>query len=101
MSEHYEIIESNLLLIINEISRQPEVGSQFPDDQIDFDDYILQLREYIEDAAEYGVAYESIVATLQKYPFFLSGKAAVKLLEVGLLFDYKTDLCEDGKFNRR
>lgn len=101
MSEYYEIIEFNLLLILDEMSCQPEVGSKFPDDQMDFNDYTIQLREYIEDAAEYGVAYESIVSTLQQYPFLLSGMATVKLLEVGLLFGYKTDLPEDEKFNRR
>jgi hypothetical protein len=101
VSKFYEVIESNLIFILDEINCQPGIGTQFPDDQIDFNDYIIQLREYIEDVAEYGIAYESIVATLQQYPFLLSGIATVKLLEVGLLFGYKTDLPEDEKFNRR
>jgi hypothetical protein len=97
----YEIIESNLLDIINEISRQPEVGKLFPSNRLTFDAYVAQLLEYVEDAGEYGVAYESIVACISRYPFSFSGKSAVKLLEVGLLMRYKTGLPEDKEFDSR
>jgi hypothetical protein len=59
-----------------------------------------QIREFVE-VGEYGIAYESMVADIEALPFVLSGKAAVSLLELGLLFGYKTDRDEDREFDRR
>jgi hypothetical protein len=42
-----------------------------------------------------------MVANLEKFPFTLSGPAAVKLLEVGLKMRYKTDRTEDEAFDMR
>jgi hypothetical protein len=60
-----------------------------------------QIFEYIDLAGEYEVAYEILMATVEAYPFLLSGKAAVCLLELGLLFGYKTERKEDDLFDRR
>lgn len=59
-----------------------------------------QIREFVE-VGEYGIAYESMVAHLEALPFVLSGKAAVSLLELGLLFGFKTEREEDREFDRR
>ena len=95
------LIEKNLLAVLAEIRSQPEVGESFPHEMQSYSEMLEQLREYVEDAGEYSVAYEVIVSTLQRFPFRLSGSACVKLLEVGLLMRFKTDLPEDAKFNNR
>jgi hypothetical protein len=38
---------------------------------------------------------------LESYPFKISGPAAIKLLEVGLLMGYKTERPEDALFDNR
>ncbi len=38
---------------------------------------------------------------LQTFPFRLSGPAAMKLLEIGLLMRFKTGLPEDARFDSR
>ena len=60
-----------------------------------------QLHEYISVAGEYGIAYESIIATLEQIPFTLSAAVAIKLLEVGLIMQYKTDRPQDKMFDMR
>lgn len=49
----------------------------------------------MEDDSEYGLAYEVMVSLLERFDFKISGKSAVRLLEVGLYFGYKTDLESD------
>lgn len=66
-----------------------------------FDEEMEQIREYIEDAGEYAIAYESLVANLEQVPFVISGKAAIGLLEVGLVMGYKTEVDHDAMFDRR
>jgi hypothetical protein len=95
------LIEANLLAVLSEIRNQPEVGATFPDDLQSYAEFIEQTREYIEDVGEYGIAYQSLVSTLEGFPFLLSGLAAVKLLEVGLLMKFKTELPEDKLFDNR
>ena len=94
-------IASRLLIILNEIERQDHVSASYPPNVLPFDDQMKQMHEYIEAAGEYGIAYESLIATIDKLPFVLSGKAAISLLELGLLFRYKTDRKEDSLFDAR
>ncbi|RMV01494.1 hypothetical protein ALP19_102237 [Pseudomonas syringae pv. tomato] len=41
------------------------------------------------------------MSLLERLPFKLSGRASVKLLEVGLIFGFKTEMEADMKFDRR
>jgi hypothetical protein len=91
----------NLVSLIGEIESQGNVGRQFPAEMQSLRDQSSQLREFVEHAGEYGVAYESIVAMLERFPFVLSGMGAVRLLEVGLLLKYKTGLSADSMFDGR
>lgn len=101
MTTHTDLIESNLLAVLREIRNQPEIGAGFPPDLQTYAEQVEQIREYIEDAGEYGLAYESLVSTLESFPFQLSGAVAIKLLEVGLLFRFKSEMPEDAKFDSR
>ena len=101
MIKNSDCIKKNLSAVLAEIERQPEVGAQFPADLQSFADQLAQLREYVDDAGEYGLAYESIVAMLESFQFRLVGAVAVKLLEVGLLLGFKTDRSEDALFDKR
>jgi hypothetical protein len=56
------------------------------------------VRKWTEDHGEYGLAYEAMVVELERGAFRLSGRAAVKLLEVGLLFGFKTERPQDKRF---
>jgi hypothetical protein len=94
-------IESRLLCVLNEIEKQRSVSASYPAGVLPFADEMKQIREYIEVAGEYGVAYEILVATIEVFPFTLSGKVAIALLELGLLLGYKTDRTEDSLFDRR
>jgi hypothetical protein len=96
-----EKIHENLSSILVEISAQPEIGAMFDPEQLSYDEQLDQIREFIDEAGEYGIAYESVVSILQSYAFILSSSAAVKLLEVGLLMRFKTELPEDGEFDSR
>lgn len=95
------IVERNLLVVLAEIRNQPGVGGTFPKELQSFPDTIKQIAEYIEVAGEYGLAYESLVSMLEHFPFHLTGAAAIKLLEIGLLLQYKTDMTEDACFDSR
>ena len=101
MMNHIELVELNLLDIISELEKQHEIGKTFPSEQLSFEEQIEQLREFILDAAEYGIAYESLVSLLSSYDFILTGKSSVKLLEAGLLMKFKTELPEDSIFDNR
>lgn len=101
ISDHATIVARNLGSVLDEMESQTEVGKLYPPELMSFDEQMEQLRQYIEYAGEYAVAYESIVATLEEIPFVLSGPAAIKLLEVGLLMRYKTGRPEDSEFDNR
>ena len=101
MSKIHTLIENKLSLIIDELVAQREVGSTYESSELPYDDEMEQLREYVGIANEYGIAYEGIVATLEKHNFVLSGHSAVRLLEVGLLMRYKTERTEDSQFDLR
>jgi hypothetical protein len=94
-------IESRLLCILNDLERQVSVAANYPSGALSFTGEMLQVREYIEVAGEYGLAYETLVATIEVNPFVISGKTAICLLELGLLFGYKTTRPEDSLFDRR
>jgi hypothetical protein len=94
-------METRLLRILGELERQAEVAAAYPANALPFSEEMKQIREFIEVAGEYGVAYESLVAAIESHPFVLSGKTAISLLELGLLLGYKTDRNEDHGFDRR
>jgi hypothetical protein len=95
----FKQIEDRLLAILAEMEEQPEVAVHYEPGLIPYDSEMRQLREFIEVGGEYGIAYEAIVASLEHYPFRLSGITAVKLLELGLTFRFKTDREEDSAFD--
>ena len=101
MKVDYSLIEGNLSYILREMREQPEVSNFFSEDEMSYSEQIEQISEWIEDAGEYGLAYETIVCLLEKYPFKVSGGNGVRLLEVGLVFGYKTGLDVDAMFDRR
>jgi hypothetical protein len=94
-------IRERLRGVLSEMREQSHLANHFGDVSLSFDEEMEQIREFIEDAGEYGIAYESIVSALEEVPFVLSGKAAVNLLEVGLLLGYKTDKQSDQPYDRR
>lgn len=101
MSTNFEVIEANLLAILSEIEPQVEIGMTFPESVMKFEDQIVLWREFIIEAGEYGPAYESMVATLEQYPFQISGPTAIRLLELGLIFGFKTTMQKDMCFDIR
>lgn len=101
MNIDYTFIEGNLDFVLNEIKGQPAVAVLFPPDCMSYEDQIYQLSEWLQDSGEYGLVYENIISILENFPFKLSGKAAVKLLEVGLIFGFKTESEMDRSFDRR
>lgn len=98
MDDITRLVRDNLAAVLAEISAQHKVGAQFPPELQSFSELIKQIREYILEAGEYGLAYEVIVATLEAFPFCLSGPTVIRLLEVGLLLGYKTKRAEDVRF---
>ena len=101
MKTDYQLIESNLSFVLAELGSQPEVASLFPPESLSYQEQIDQLSEWVDDAGEYGLVYENVVSVLEVFPFKLSGKAAIKLLEVGLIFGFKTESESDKGFDRR
>jgi hypothetical protein len=95
------LIENNLNFILGEMKAQPEVAQHYPRDGLTYDEHLAQIHEFIDDAGEYGLAYEYIVAVLDSIPFRLTGAAAVKLLEIGLLMGFKSEQEIDKRFDRR
>ncbi len=96
-----QLVEERLRSVLAEMRSQTHLAEKHWDDRASFDDEMEQIREYIEDAGEYSVGYEVIVANLEQVPFQLSGSTVVGLLEVGLLMGYKTEDDKDEMFDRR
>jgi hypothetical protein len=94
-------IADRLRSVLREMREQSHLANQFGGDCLSFDEEMEQVREYIEDVGEYGIAYECVVSMLEKVQFVLSGKAAINLLEVALLFGYKTERPSDKLYDRR
>ncbi|NIK53764.1 hypothetical protein ABQY74_009465 [Xanthomonas sp. WHRI 7064] len=101
MNIYHNLVKKNLYIVISELANQPGVGNSFLKNEMSYVDQINQVMEWVQDAGEYGLAYESIICLLEKYDFTLSGFAVVKLLEVALIFGFKTDLEQDKDFDRR
>jgi hypothetical protein len=95
------VVQSRLIEVLLELQTQTSLARHYPDNRLSFEDEMRQLHEYISVAGEYSIAYESIIATLEQIPFILSGSAAVKLLEVGLIMQYKSDRPQDQMFDMR
>jgi hypothetical protein len=47
---------------------------------------------------KHGIAYESIVSTLDVFPFQLTGPSAVQLLGTRLMVGFKTERPQDARF---
>jgi hypothetical protein len=103
MSGVDSLIEGRLLRIVDEMAGQinePALAPYYPAGRLPLAEELSQMREYVN-CGENGLAYESIVANLESCPFTLSGGAAVSLLELGLIMQYKTDRDEDATFDHR
>jgi hypothetical protein len=100
MNARITLIEQNLTVVLSKIEGQSEVGATYSPGLLPFEQHMAQIHEFI-DVGEYGLAYESMVASLEGYAFRLSGSAAVKLLEVGRLFGFKTERTRDAQFDPR
>lgn len=94
-------LEPRLLCVLGDIERQDSVAATYSPDALPFREEMAQIREYIEVAGEYEIAYETLVAALEKHPFVLEAKAVISLLECALLLGFKTSREEDQSFNRR
>jgi hypothetical protein len=101
MTDHSDKIEVRLLRVLGEVEQQREIGKTFPVEMQSLADQAAQIREYIDVAGEYAIAYESLVCLLEFRPFKVSGPVAIQLLEVGLLLKFKTDRPEDSMFDSR
>ncbi|MDP1884365.1 MAG: hypothetical protein Q8L10_03260 [Candidatus Moranbacteria bacterium] len=97
MQKTEEEIIKRLKILFNKIKMQKDVSGNYASGNLSFDEEMQQIQEYI-DTSEYGIAYENIVTALESHPFALTGRDAVVLLELGLLFKFKTDRSEDNIF---
>jgi hypothetical protein len=92
-----EKISIRLLSIVKEIQHQTHVEVEFLESELSFKDNIKFLYNFIENN-EIGVAYQSLVSMLECHSFAMSSIASVQLLEIGLLFGYKTDHPKDEEY---
>lgn len=91
-SQHQDdFVRARLFDILSELRAQANLAPHYPLNQID---------EYI-DVGEYSIAYECIIANLEQIPFTLNGITAIKVLEAGLIMQYKTERPEDRAFDMR
>lgn len=101
MKTAIDIVTQGLNAIMDEIRSQKNIGETFPQNMQCFDDWLEQMDELVKYAGEFSIAYESIVATLEQFPFAISGPTAVRLIEVGLIMKYKTERDCDVIFDGR
>ncbi|MCW0922005.1 hypothetical protein ACYSTU_14355 [Pseudomonas glycinis] len=101
MSRDDVFVEKSLTALLEELESQPEMAIFFASDILGYEDTLSNIREWLEDDSEYGLAYEVMVSLLERFDFKISGKSAVRLLEVGLYFGYKTDLESDRDLDWR
>lgn len=87
--------------ILGELREQSNLATQHWDSREDFETEMNQIREYIEEAGEFGIAYDVIIANLAQVPFNLSSKSVLGLVEVALVMGYKTEDDCDIVFDRR
>jgi hypothetical protein len=62
---HFELVESRLYLILLELRSQSHLSNYFGGATLSLDEELENIREYIEDAGEYGIAYEGMVSLLE------------------------------------
>ncbi len=101
MTKDSKFIEENLLVVLRELKAQPYVASALQPDMMSYCEQLDQIEEFICFAGEYGMAYENLVSLMEVSPITLSGIASIKLLEVGLIFGFKTEREIDADFDRR
>jgi hypothetical protein len=101
MTKDSKFIEENLLIILSEMKAQPYVANALPPNMMSYSEQLKQVEEFIRSAGEYDIAYENLIALMEIAPVSLSGRASIKLLEVGLLFGFKTEREVDADFDRR
>lgn len=92
-------IDLRLAMILGEMSGQEHLAGSYGPEVLSFAEEMAQIQEFIE-VGEEGLAYESIVGSLENVPFTLTGRSAVALLEVGLFFGFKSDRPEDEWLRR-
>ena len=90
-----------LLCVLEENRESAKMVKHYSDKFLSYDERITKNRVFIEVAGEYGLAYEYLVGAIELHPFVLSGKAVISLLELGLVFGFKSDRPEDRAFDRR
>lgn len=94
------LADKNLEYVVEQLSQLRELSDIEDSNQMPIADQIRQIGEWIS-ANETNIAYESIVCIMEKYNFVVPSLCAIKLLEVGLMFRYKTDRDEDKIFDGR
>ena len=101
MSRDNVFVGKSLTALLEELESQPEMANFFAPDILSYKDTLSNIGEWLGDNGEYGLAYEVMVSLLERFDFKISGKSAVRLLEVGLYFGYKTDLESDHDLDWR
>lgn len=101
MNSNCVLVEGNLMQVLADLKNQPALADQFPSEGMSYEEQMSQISEWIQDAGEFGLAYEAMISLLESFPFVLTGSAAVRLLEVGLIFGFKTESYRDKLFDRR
>lgn len=102
MSESLEFIAARLRLLFDEMRAQKgHVMAVYASSARGFDLEFEQLGEYIDDANELGIAYEVLVCNLEFAPYVLTAQASLAILELGLLFGFRTERPCDEIFDRR
>ena len=101
MNNRVTLFRKKLSQILTEIEGQTQFLMSAPPSKQSYPEQLAQIREYVDEAGEFSLAYECLVAILETGPFQLSGSSAIRLLEIGLLLKFKTELPEDSEFDSR
>jgi hypothetical protein len=87
-AEKLLLLKDHLVFLIHELKTHAHEPNYLPKGLKSFSKSLDDLNEFL-DAHEYGIAYELIVALLEKAPFSVTAEFACSLLKVGLLLDAK------------
>ncbi len=96
----WKFTEDNLLYIFNEMKIQ-NMSKYNCEGCNTWKGTIDQIYEFIDLAGEYALAYEFIIFELERLPYKISGKASIKLLELAVIFKYKSEDKDDECFDFR
>lgn len=97
-----ELVATRLRLLFDEMrAQEADVATMYESSSRGFDSEFDEISEYLNEAHEFGIAYEVLVCNLEFATYVLSAKASLALLEVGLLFGFKTERASDEIFDRR